>query len=81
MRVRFNGMYSRVSKGGCPCRGGGGKSKVSFMTNRSLQLPSGRYMTFHYNEVYDVSAEDSAFLMGYTFEKDGMTFHAFTEEK
>lgn len=81
MRVRFNGMYSKIRTGGCKCAGGG-SSKMRFLMTRGLQLPSGRYMTFHYNEVYEVMDEDASFLLSYTYtDKDGMTFHSFTEEK
>lgn len=82
MILRFNGMYSKVKSGGCPCHGGGGNSKTTFMLRRSLQLPSGKYITFHYGETYNVTEEDGHFLLSYTYtDKDGMTFHSFTEEK
>lgn len=81
MRLKFNGIYSKVQKGGCRCAGGG-TTKTTFQTRRGFRLPSGRYITFHYGETYEITEEDASFLLSYTYTgKDGLTFHAFTEEK
>lgn len=80
-KIRFNGMYSRTRSGGCPCHGGA-SSKVTFQTSRGFSLPSGRYITFHYGQVYEVSEEDAQFLLSYTqTDKDGLTFSVFVEDK
>lgn len=82
MKLRFNGMYAKVRTGGCHCNGGS-SGKVSFQMSRTLILPStGRDMSFHYGNIYEVAEEDGKFLLQYTYtDKEGMIFHAFTEEK
>ena len=82
MKIRFNGMYSKVGKSGCNCHGTHNGGKIAFLTHRSFVLPSNRQMSFHIDEVYEVSEEDARFLLSYTYtDKDGLTFNAFSEVK
>lgn len=78
MRVRFNGMFSTVKRGGCNCGGSTGSGR-RFVVHKTFVLPSNRTMTFRVNEEYEVPDIDGNFLLSYSYtDKDGLRQDAFT---
>ena len=78
MKVRFNGMFVKKSKG-CGCSGRKTSTSKSFMIHKTFILPSGRTMSFSIDQEYEVSDLDGNFLLSYTqIDKDGLMQSAFT---
>jgi len=76
MKIKFNGIYQRESKG-CPVCG-----KRSYNTNyaaiKTYILPSGITKTFRLGRVEEVSQMDGEFLLSYqSTDKEGNVHPAF----
>lgn len=80
MKIRFNGMYSKIGPKGCGCGGARKVGRLAFTAHKTFVLPSGRTQTFQLAKEYEVPEEDGRFLLSYTFQdQDGTIFNAFTE--
>lgn len=78
MKIRFNGMITKVTHGCAPC---GHKVKGSsvFVTRKNFILPSGADRTFRIGEEYEVNDLDGNFLLSYSqVDKDGVRQDSFT---
>ncbi len=73
MKVRFNGMITKNGGGGCiPC-GKRKKSSSKFSDKVQLSLPSGSFMRFIKDEVYEVKDIDANYLLQHgTVNVDGV---------
>lgn len=65
MKLKFNGITERATKG-CPVCGGGRKKDVAFRTTKTFILPSGITKTFRVGKVEEVSDIDGDFLLSYS---------------
>lgn len=78
MKVRFNGMFVRKSKG-CGCGGRSATGSKAFVAHKTFILPSGKSISFSLEQEYEVSDLDGNFLLSYTqIDKDGLVQNAFT---
>lgn len=67
MKVVYKGQIEKVETGCIPC-GARRKGKSRFVTAKSFHVPSGRYITFHIDQVVEVSERDGNFLLEYNYE-------------
>ena len=78
MKVRFNGMFVKKSRG-CGCGGQKTTDGRAFITHKTFILPSGRITPFSIGQEYEVSDLDGNFLLSYTqIDQNGLTQSAFT---
>lgn len=79
MKIKFNGVLEKKADGCIPC----GRKKVSeriMAMKKSYILPSGITKTFYVGRTEEVSDEDGAFLMKYTYtDKNGKEQTVFSE--
>lgn len=69
MRVIFNGMIEKRTRGCKPC--GKARTETGFTTVKSFMLPSGITKTFRKGRVEEVSDSDGEFLLQYeAFSRD-----------
>lgn len=77
MKLKFNGITEKRSKG-CPvCGGGGRKTDIAFRTTKTFILPSGVTKTFRAGKIEEVSEEDGDFLLSYNYTLNGVTKPSF----
>ena len=67
MKVVFNGVVEKHSKGGCNCKGK--VTEATFSRSKLYIMPSGRSQMFYVGQPVEVSDEDGKFLLSY-FYKD-----------
>lgn len=76
MKIKFNGIYQRESKG-CPVCGKR-TSETNFTYIKTYILPSGKTKTFRAGKVEEVSDSDGNFLLSYqSMDKQGVVHPAF----
>lgn len=75
MKIKFNGVIEKQSRGCSAC--GKARSETSFQNSRMYILPSGITKTFRAGRVEEVSDEDGAFLLTYTYTANGVTKKVF----
>lgn len=63
MKIVFNGLLEKKSKGGCNCKKSG--SDYGFVNSRMYILPSGVSKTFYVGRIETVSDRDGEFLLSY----------------
>lgn len=70
MKIRFNGIVEKTSRG-CNCKRQG--NGYSFIRNKMFILPSGATKTFYEGSVAEVSDRDGAFLLSMNGEREVFT--------
>lgn len=74
MKVRFNGMILKKTKG-CGCSGK--TSSLGMTAVWGLTLPSGTHKVFRKGHIEEVTEEDADFLLDYEYTQDGTKKKAF----
>lgn len=79
MKLRFNGIVQKKSKGGCSKCGQKSATSYKMVTSKMFILPSGRTVSCIVGREVEVSDKDAEFLLTYSFtDKDGQKQSAFT---
>lgn len=80
MKLRFNGIMQKKSKGGCSKCGQKSATSYRMMTSKMFILPSGRNVSCIAGRVVDVSDSDASFLLSYKYtDKNGEVQAVFTK--
>lgn len=76
MKIKFNGVYQKISKG-CPVCGRR-SHETNYLAIKTYILPSGRTKTFRMGRVEEVSDSDGNFLLSYqSTDKEGNVYPVF----
>ncbi len=80
MKLKFNGIVQKKSKGGCSKCGQKSATSYRMMTSKMFILPSGRNVSCIAGREIEVSDDDAKFLLSYqSMGKDGKVHSAFTK--
>lgn len=75
MKIKFNGIMEKRTKGCIPC--GKARSEIGFTSFKTYILPSGARKTFRRGKVETVSKSDGEFLLQYQYNDHGVVRKAF----